>query len=122
MDEDWRKLSLKRALLRGNHKSVKNDEEGLAALLVDDVTRGYNLALPLAQVHSISGLSLQPMGVTMQNTINEHSVIVSKKRLTHDSAFEVLEGIASYNKRIKMDGLGACRLSCALLQTMHLSS
>jgi hypothetical protein len=34
-----KKLVLEAALLRGNQKSVNRDDEGLAALLIDDVTR-----------------------------------------------------------------------------------
>jgi hypothetical protein len=85
---------------------VKNDE---AALVIDDVTRGYSLPLPLDQVGNIPGLSLQPMGVTIQSTTNEQNAVVSKRRLTHDSTFEVLAGIRSHNKRIKMQELVACR-------------
>jgi hypothetical protein len=120
LDETSRQLALEAALLRGNHKSAKNDEKGLAALLLDDVTRGYSLPLPLDQVRNIPGLSLQPMGVTLQSTINEQNAIVSKKRLTHDSTFAVLAGIPSHNKRIKMDELVACRFGWALLRIMHL--
>jgi hypothetical protein len=99
LDESSRQLVLEAALQRGNHKSAQKDAEGLAALLIDDVTRGYSLPLPLDQVHNIPGLSLQPMGVTIQSTINEQNAIVSKKRLTHDSTFEVLAGIPSHNTR-----------------------
>jgi hypothetical protein len=120
LDEDSRKLALEAALVRGNHKSTMKDDEGLAALLINDVTRGYNLPLPLDQVHNIPGLSLQPMGITIQNTINEHYLIVSKKRLTHDSTFEFLEGVPSHNKRIQMEDLVACRFGWALLRIMHL--
>jgi hypothetical protein len=60
------------------------------------------------------------MGVTIQNTINEHNVIVSKKRLTHDSTFEILKGISSHNNRIQMEDLVACRFGCALHRIMHL--
>jgi hypothetical protein len=65
--------------------------------------------LPSDQVRNIPGLSQQPMGVTLQSTINEQNAIVSKKRLTHDSTFAVLAGIPSQNKRIKMEELVACR-------------
>jgi hypothetical protein len=98
----------------------KNNEEGLATLLIYDVTRGYCLPLPSHQVRNISGLSLQPMCVTIQNTINEHNVIVSKKRLTHDSIFEVLKGIPSHKNRIKTDDLVACRFGWSLLRIIHL--
>jgi hypothetical protein len=60
------------------------------------------------------------MGVTIQNTINEHNVIISKKRLTHDSTFEVLKGIPSHNNRIKTDDLVSCRFGWALLRIIHL--
>jgi hypothetical protein len=120
LDEASRKRALEAALLRGNHKSAKKDEKGLAALLIDDVNRGYCLPLPLDQVRNIPGLSLQPMGVTIQSTINEQNEIVSKKRLTHDSTFEVLGDIPSHNKRIKMEDLVACRFGWALLRIMHL--
>jgi hypothetical protein len=120
LDEASRQLALEAALRRGNHKSAKNDESSLAALLIDDVTRGYSLPLPLAQVRNIPGLSLQPMGVTIQSTINEQNEIVSKKRLTYDSSFEVLAGIPSHNKRIKMEKLVACRFGWAVLRILHL--
>jgi hypothetical protein len=81
---------LKVALLRGSHKSAKTDEVGLAALLIDDVKRGYTLPLPLDQVRNIPGRSLQPMGI-LPFKVNEQNTIVSKKGLTHDSTFAVLE-------------------------------
>jgi hypothetical protein len=109
LDQSSRQLALEAALQRGNQKSVQKDKEGFAALLIDDVTRRYSLPLPLDQVRNIPGLSLQPMGVTIQSTINEQNAIVSKKRLTHDSTFEVLAGIPSHNKRLKMEELVACR-------------
>jgi hypothetical protein len=96
-------------------ESAKKDEDGLAALLIDDGTRGFNLPLPLD--HNIPGLSLQPMRVTIQNTINEHKLIASKKRLTHDSTFEFLKGILSHTKRIQMECLPFWRV---LLRIMHL--
>jgi hypothetical protein len=120
LDETSRQVALEAALLRGNHKSAKADEEGFGALLIDDVNRGYSLPFPLDQVRNIPGLSLQPMGITIQRTINEQNAIVSKKRLTHDSTFAVLARIPSHNKRIKMDELVACRFGWALLRIMHL--
>jgi hypothetical protein len=66
-------------------ESAKKDEDGLAALLIDDCKKRVQLTPPLTLDHNIPGLSLQPMRVTVQNTINEHKLIVSKKRLTHDS-------------------------------------
>jgi hypothetical protein len=120
LDEKSRTLALEAALDRGNHKSAKKDEASLADLLIDDVKRGYSLPLPLDQVRNIPGLSLQPMGITVQSTINERNQIVSKKRLTHDSTFEFLDGIPSHNKRIRMDELVACRFGWALLRIMHL--
>jgi hypothetical protein len=115
LDEASRQLALEAALRRGNHKSAKSDESSLAALLIDDVTRGYSL-----QVCNTPGLSLQPMEVTIQNTIDEQNEIISKKGLTHDSSFEVLDGIPSHNKRIKMEELVACRFGWALLRILHL--
>jgi hypothetical protein len=56
---------------------VKNEETGLATLLIDDVTLGYSLPLPLDQVRNIPGLFLQPMGATIQSTSNEQNAIVS---------------------------------------------
>jgi hypothetical protein len=94
---------------------AQKDEKALAALLTDDVTRGYSPPLPLDQVRNI-GLSLQPMGVTIQTTINEQNGIVSK----HDSTFEVLTGIPCHNKRMKMEELVACRFGWTLLRILHL--
>jgi hypothetical protein len=50
----------------------KRWREGLAAFLIDDVTRGYNLPPPLDRVCDLPGISLQLMGDTLQNTISEH--------------------------------------------------
>jgi hypothetical protein len=53
-------------------------------------------------------------------TVNEHKLIVSKKRLTLDSTFEFLKGILSHSKQIQMEALVSCRLDWALLRIMHL--
>lgn len=56
------------------------------------------------------------MVVTIQSVINEHNLIVSKKRLTLDLTFEALEGIPFHNKRIKMDDLVARGFGWALVR------
>ena len=52
-DKDSRQLALGAALLRGHHKFAKKDEEGLAALLINDVTSGCTLLLLMYHVRNI---------------------------------------------------------------------
>jgi hypothetical protein len=119
LNEEDRQRALTAALLRGNHRSAKKDKNGLMTLLLDDVTRGYNLPLPINKAMEIPGLLLNPMGIEHQNTINALGEIVDKKRLTHDTSFG-FEGIPAHNKRLHLDQLVGCKFGWCLKRIAHL--
>jgi hypothetical protein len=52
------------------------------------VKYGYSLPIPLTSVRLIPGLSMVPMNIMAQNTINELGWIVLKDRLTHDQSWK----------------------------------
>jgi hypothetical protein len=56
---------------------------------------------------------MQILLLIVQNAINGHNLIVSKKRFTRDSTFELLKGIPSNNKQIQIEDLAACRFGLA---------
>jgi hypothetical protein len=87
-DEDSCQLALEAALLCGHHKPAEKEEGGLADLLVDDVTSGYNLHLLLDQV------------VTTQKTFNEDNLVVFVRVASLTTRHLRFIVILSHNKRI----------------------
>ncbi len=49
-----------------NHMSAKKDDEGVAALIIDDIIREYNLPLPLDQVQTCLAFRYSQFEITIQ--------------------------------------------------------
>jgi hypothetical protein len=72
---------------RGNHKSAMINNSKVQELLLDHVTRGFSLILPLDAAHHLKGISISPLGCQEQDTINDQGEIIKKNCLTHDQSF-----------------------------------
>ena len=79
LEEDRRKQDLEDALTFGNHKGAQKNPIQLRALVEKDVTHGYGLPLPLHKIREIPGVTIAPMNIASQNTINELGQIVEKE-------------------------------------------
>jgi len=91
-------------LSRGNHKSVAKNAHIVQQLIAEDVIHGHSLPLPLHCANKIINSSIAPIGVVIQETLNEHGARIPKFRLTHDQSFPGPSG-KSVNKRVQFDDL-----------------
>jgi hypothetical protein len=71
----------------GNHKSASLHAAALKAELCEDIIRGFTLPLPIFCIPNIPTLSLAPLGITKQATIDDHGERTSQWRMTHNQSF-----------------------------------
>ena len=121
ISEEERLRDLRLALKRGNHKSAMDEMVRLKTMLRDEVHRMWQLPLPLSAVTRLPGCAIAPLGMALQDTINEFGETVPKWRITHDQTFEVEPGAhRSVNHRVEFDELTQCQFGTALLRYIHL--
>ncbi|KAL3767984.1 hypothetical protein ACHAWU_005442 [Discostella pseudostelligera] len=108
IDDDERQADVQEALQFGNHKRATEDTTLLISLIVDDVTHGFTLPLPLEKITCINGVLLAPMNIAYQDTIDEMGNIIPKKRLTHDQSFIFQGSGTSVNSRVNKSKLTPC--------------
>ena len=113
IDEELRKSDLHEALEFGNHKGAKQNPELLLELVSKDVKHGYAVTFPLSKAVSIPGISLAPMNIMHQNSIDETGKIVEKDRLTHDQSFK-FGSDTSVNSRANTDDALLCMYGACL--------
>ncbi len=103
---------------RGNHKSVDKYSDKLEDMILDEITRGFALPLPIEILHLIPNASLAPLGCQLQETINEIGEKIPKFRMTHDQSFPGPSG-NSVNNRVIKELLPPCMYSFVLLRSIH---
>lgn len=91
VSEPARRLDLMKMLERGNHKSALLNPEKLIPTFQDEVSRGWQLLLPLDAATSIPDLVISPVGLAKQETINENGGVEEKFRVTHDQSSTSLQ-------------------------------
>jgi hypothetical protein len=69
------------ALTFGNHKGTLQKLVILKKLIAKDIKYGYSLPLPLSSIQSIPGLTMAPMNIMEQNTIDKFGQIIQKTDL-----------------------------------------
>jgi hypothetical protein len=116
--ESDRVSDLNNAILRGNHKSAKQNMEAVQHLLHKEVVRGWQLPLPPDKLNLLPGAIVAPLGLAAQNTINERGEIVPKNRLIHDQTFD-FSPANSVNHRVIPDSLTPCRYGTAMKRILH---
>jgi hypothetical protein len=87
IDEEGRQKDITEALAFGNHKRATENPDLLTSLIMEDVTHGFMLPLPLDKITRLQGALLAPMNIATQDTIDEHGNIIPKDRLTHDQSY-----------------------------------
>ena len=63
-------------------------------------------------------MSLTPLNIQVQNTINEHGEIIPKNRLTHNQSWKWQSG-TSVNSRVDTNGLMPCYFGRALRRLIN---
>ncbi len=65
-------------LQRGNHKSVTQNKEAISNIIEAEIQRGFALPLPIDLINEIPNGSIAPLGLQIQETINETGDVVEK--------------------------------------------
>ena len=99
---------MEEALEFGNHKQAEMNPDLLTSLIVDDVTHGFALPLPLEKISRIRGVLIAPLNIASQDTIDEQGNSIPKKRLTHDQSYIFQGSGSSVNSRVDKSALTHC--------------
>ncbi|MGH7974537.1 MAG: hypothetical protein ACREBR_03335, partial [bacterium] len=113
-----RKLDMQWMIERGNHKSALTNMNVMRDHIQEDVVHGHSLPIPIETLHMLSNVSVAPLGITKQDTINEKGEIVPKHRMTHDQSFKGPSGL-SVNERTIRDELSPCMFGHCLRRIIH---
>jgi hypothetical protein len=117
--EKDRITDLDKALKFGNHKGATTQPELLLKLVSGDVKHGYALPLPLNKIKQIPRICMAPLNIQPQWTINKHSTIVEKNRLTHNQNFKWTKSGTSLNLHTDTDLLQQCKFGKYLLRLIN---
>ena len=87
---------------RGNYQPSSQSSEEITFVerqYNKEINKGLIIPLPMEVLHKMKNVSVIPVGVVSQFTINEEGETIKKMRLTHDCSWE---GTSSYsvNNRI----------------------
>jgi hypothetical protein len=74
-----RMVDISAMLERGNHKSAKNAESDLVAMLQEEVEQGWQILLPQEAALKIPDAVTAPLGFVIQDTINERGEVTDKQ-------------------------------------------
>jgi len=120
LDEPTRKEDLSAMLQRGNHKSAKSAENAtaLAKAFAKEVSRGWLLPITIESTTKIKNLSVIPLGVATQATIDEFGNRIPKKRVTHDASFTAPSGL-SINNSVQDELLQNCIYGHCMRRVLH---
>ena len=120
LDEKTRMEDLLSMLDRGNHKSAKSDENAPALLKAfeKEVSRGWLLPITIESLTKVKNLSIIPLGVATQSTIDEFGNRIPKKRVTHDASFPTPSG-NSVNNAVQDELLQSCIYGQCLRRILH---
>ena len=100
-DEKTRLSDLKAMLNRGNHQSAKKNIDVLQKAFDKEVSRGWLLPVTVESLPKIKGLSIIPLGIADQFSINDRGERIFKQRVTHDASFPAPSGISVNNQVIE---------------------
>jgi len=100
-DEETRRSDLKAMLARGNHKSAIKNIETLQKAFTKEVKKGWLLPVTIESLTKIKHLSIIPLGIADQLTIDEFGNKKPKKRVTHDASFPAPSGRSVNNTVIE---------------------
>ena len=70
--EAERVTELEALIQRGNHKSATSERDQVSLLLGKDVTHGFSVLVPVDTIRVIPGAAVQPLGMAVQQTLDEN--------------------------------------------------
>jgi len=119
-NEKTRMEDLQSMLQRGNHKSAQSIENAAAVskAFEKEVSRGWLLPITIESLTKINKLSIIPLGVATQATIDEFGNRIPKKRVTHDASFQAPSG-HSINDLVQEDLLQDCIYGHCMRRVLH---
>ena len=120
VDEKTRQSDLSAMIKRGNHKSAssKNAKLILQKAFDKEISRGYLLPITLESTSKIKNLSVIPMGIAHQLSIDEKGNRIPKSRVTHDASFPSPSG-DSVNSKVIDELLVDCIYGQCLRRVIH---
>ncbi|MGH7954468.1 MAG: hypothetical protein ACREOZ_00755, partial [Gloeomargaritales cyanobacterium] len=118
LTESERKMDIEYMKSRGNHKSTLRNMQIMRKLIEDDVANGHSLPIPIATIQYLNHVSVAPLGLADQITINELGASVPKYRMTLDQSLVGLSG-NSVNIRTIVEELQPCMFGQALRRMLH---
>lgn len=84
-DEKTRITDVHAMLGRGNHQSVKKNIQVLQKAFRKEVSKGWLLPVTVESLTKIKHVSIIPLGIADQYSINEKGERIFKQRVTHDA-------------------------------------
>ena len=114
-----RTQDLTSALAFGNHRGVTQFPQFFEKLNTTDITSGFSIPIPKANIHQIPGALLCPMNVVEQMTISETGELIEKQRACHDLSFPCQPSDSSVNSRVLHDEIPPCMFGYCLLRILH---
>jgi len=100
-DEETRLSDLQAMIARGNHKSAKKHDATLVKAFTKEIQKGWLLPITVESLTKVKHLSIIPLGVAEQFSIDENGERITKRRVTHDASFPAPSGISVNNKVIE---------------------
>ena len=75
-----------RNISSGNHRSAlrRDDSAHVTKAIVSDIELGYGIPLNIEAVEKLKHAEVYPLGLQVQQTIDEKGRSIPKRRLTHD--------------------------------------
>ncbi|MGH7955272.1 MAG: hypothetical protein ACREOZ_04855 [Gloeomargaritales cyanobacterium] len=113
-----RQADIEYMINRGNHKSTLRNTDIMRKLMEEDVTHGHSLPIPTTTIQFLKHVSVAPLGLAEQSTINESGVIVPKHRMTHDQSLAGPSDL-SVNSRTIVEELQPCMFGHAIRRILH---
>ena len=118
-DEDHL-ANLSAIMARGNHKSASVLNAHMVWMLAAEVKHGWQLILPCEADFQVPGAVITPLGLVLQDSINELGDVIPKWHLTHDQSFNAIPNTwQSVNDHLCMSELTPCHFGRALLHHIH---
>jgi hypothetical protein len=119
LEDDLRKQDLATAITFGNHKSaVKHGPETMATLK-KEMTKGWQLPLPMDKLLDIPHLLLTPVGMAEQLKLQASGERLPECRLTHNMSMVFEPSSTSLNARVDSTKLSKCIYGFALSQFIN---
>ena len=106
-------------LEKGNNNSARGEEVLINKMIGKEVSNSWGIVVPRKDCLSVEGAGIVPATVAEKFTkIDEHDLIMYKKRMAHDCSNKGPSG-QSVNNMVDDDILEECRFGFVLLQCLY---